>query len=75
MEHFANQLKNNWLFIALFVSMIVWYSTVNTRLATAEQAIVDLKQISAKQEETRSEIFIRLERIDTNIEFIKDKVR
>lgn len=71
MEKFAKQLRENWVIFTLLAALVIWYAGVNTRLTQAEVDIKDLKTTSQKI----TDIEIRLERIDTTVQFIKDKVK
>jgi hypothetical protein len=71
MEHFTTQIKKNWLFIGLFVSMVLWYGNVNTRITRAEEDIADLKVVVSKIEILN----IQVAQISTKIDFIKERVR
>ena len=71
MEHFATQLKNNWLFIALIFASIIWYAGVNTRLAQAEKDITDIKVALTQI----NEIKIQVAQVNTKVDFIKERVK
>lgn len=71
MKNFANQLKDNWLFLALFTGMVIWYANINTRISQAEADIKDLKTVSNEIFELKTDVAV----IRTSVEFIKDRVK
>jgi len=71
MENFPKEIKNNWLILGLIFSSIVWYATINSRLAKAEQDILDIK--TAISEITN--LKVQVATIGANVDFIKERVK
>ncbi len=71
MEHIFKQLKESWIVLVLFFSIIVWYAGTNARLTQAETDIKDLKNAVGEITDMK----IQIERIDTSVQFIKERVK
>ena len=67
----AQQLKDNWVILMAIVGLIVTWTTFNTRLSQAEADIKDLKVAIAEI----TDIKLKIQRIDTSVEFIKNRVK
>lgn len=65
------QLRENWVILLFIGSLIVTWTTFNTRLSQAESDIKDLKVAITEINNLK----IKIERIDTSVEFIKNRVK
>lgn len=71
MEHTLKQIKDNWIVLVFITSLIVTWTTFNSRLAKAEQDILTLQQISSQIQE----ININMAVVKTDINYIKESIK
>lgn len=71
MELFLKQLRENWMMLILLGSIIISWSMFSARLTQAETDIKDFKVTIAEITDIR----IQVQRIDTSVEFIKQRVK
>lgn len=70
MKSFTKQLRENWPLLIFIGGLIVTWTTFGSRLSQAEADIKDLKDTNAEI----VNIKIQLQRIDTTVQFIKEKI-
>jgi hypothetical protein len=68
---FFTELKSFWFIVVAILGLVVTWTTFNGRLAQAEKDIIDMKVAIAEL----NTIKIQLQRIDTTVEFIKQRVK
>ncbi len=66
-----NQIKSNWMILTFLVLLIIGYTNQNSDIAQAKSDINSLKSLQMDI----SDLKIKVERIDTTVQFIKDKVQ
>jgi GTPase SAR1 family protein len=75
MKTVIEEVKSNWMIIIFIGSLIVGWTTFNARLTQAEDDITDLKTVISQFSTTNIEINTRLTKIETSVDFIKEKVK
>lgn len=71
MESLLKQIRETWFILIFIASLIITWTTFSSRLTQAESDIKDLK-ISIQE---LTNIKIQIQRIDTSVEFIKNRVK
>ena len=71
MEKFFKVIKENWMVLVFIVGLIISWTTFNVRLSRAEEDIVALKSAVT----VINDLKVRIERIDTSVSFIKDRLK
>lgn len=71
MKKFVKQVRENWIFIVLLFALTTWYAGTNARLTQAEQDIRDLKELVNQINDMK----VQIQRIDTSVQFIKDRLQ
>lgn len=73
-DDFANQLVRHWPIIVFFAGMLVTWGVFSNRISTLESQTLVLKAQVDKTETAMSEVKVGITRIETSLQFIKEKL-
>ncbi len=71
MESFTRQIRDNWVILSFIVMLIISWTTINNRLAQAEENIKSLQEISSQMNQMQIDIAV----IKNQVMTINQKLR
>lgn len=74
MRNAIEEVKSNWVIILAIVSLIVTWTTFKADLTSAQDDIKDLKTLNNQLVDTNNQINLRLTKIETSVEYIKNSI-
>lgn len=75
MRNAIEEIRNNWVIVLAIVSLIVTWTTFQTRLTQAQEDIDTVESALIKMTDSYNQIDNRLTRIETSVDFIRNNVK